>query len=133
MDLQLRRYAGIDLLEKLQPLNMAVAWLALADDAPIQNIERGNQWGRSMALVVVRHGLDASTLERQARLCAVKRLHLTLLVTAQHNSPFGRVLVRAHDISVLSRVPKTRANSPTLPGTTTTASRRLTSGYTMCP
>ena len=43
VDLQIRRYVGIDLLEKLQPLSVPMARLALGDDAAVQNVEGRKQ------------------------------------------------------------------------------------------
>jgi len=43
-----------------------------------------------MALVVVRHGAATPLLHRQARLGAVQRLHLALLVHAEHESLLRR-------------------------------------------
>ncbi len=40
--------------------------------------------------VVVRHRDRAALLERQSRLRAVQRLHLVLLVAAQHERMLGR-------------------------------------------
>ena len=74
---------------------MAVALLALGDDLSVEHVECGKQRGRAIALVVVRHGGCAPFLQRQARLRAIQRLYLALLVTAQHN----RVLVRSFKIS----------------------------------
>jgi hypothetical protein len=67
----------------------------------IQNIERGKQRGRSMAFVIMGHGLGSATLERQPWLRAVKCLHLALLVTTQHHGAFGRAHVQPHDIGEL--------------------------------
>ena len=44
------------------------------------------------------HGLRTPLLQRQAWLCAVQRLHLTLLVAAQHQSVLGRGHVQTHDV-----------------------------------
>ncbi len=48
--------------------------------------------------VVVRHGLRAALLQRQPALRAVQRLHLTLLVAAQHQGVLGRRHVQTHDV-----------------------------------
>jgi hypothetical protein len=77
--------------QELQPLTVSVALLALADDLAIEHVERGEQRGRAIALVVVRHGGRTALLERQSRLRAIERLHLALLVAAQH-LPDGRVM-----------------------------------------
>jgi hypothetical protein len=46
----------------------------------------------------VRHGGGPTGLHRQAGLGTVKRLHLALLVTAQHQRVLGRGHVQAHDV-----------------------------------
>ena len=101
MDLQIWRDSGIDLFEKLQPLDMPVARLALRDHASVQNVERRKQRDCSMTLVIVGHGLSPPVLERQPWLGPVQRLHLALLVTAQHHRTLGRVHVQTHDIGEL--------------------------------
>jgi hypothetical protein len=75
-----------------------VALLALADDLGIEHVERGEQRGRAIALVVVRHGGRTALLERQSRLRAIGRLHLALLVASQHQRVLGRRHVQAHDV-----------------------------------
>ena len=45
---------AIDLAQELEPLDMRVALSALADDLAVKNVERGEQRGRAVALVVVR-------------------------------------------------------------------------------
>jgi hypothetical protein len=77
---------------------VSVALLALADDLGIEHVERGEQSGRAIALVVVRHGGRTALLERQSRLRAIGRLHLALLVAAQHQRVLGRRHVQAHDV-----------------------------------
>ena len=47
---------------------------------PCEHVERGEQGGRAVALVVVGHGPAFSGLQRQAGLGAVERLDLALLV-----------------------------------------------------
>ena len=50
---------AVDLLEELQPLDVGVALLALADDLSVKHVKRGKQCGRAMARLVVRHRLGA--------------------------------------------------------------------------
>ena len=59
---------------------MAVALHVLADHRAIEDIERGKQRRRAMALVVVGQRGAASLLHRQAGLRAVERLDLRLLI-----------------------------------------------------
>ena len=71
---------------------------AAADHRAIEHVERCEQRGRAVALVVVRHGAGAALLHRQARLAAVECLDLALLVDRQHQGLVGRVEVKADDI-----------------------------------
>jgi transposase len=87
-----------DLAQELQPLGVGMALLALANDLAIEHVQRGEQRGRAVALVVVRQRLCAPLLQRQPGLRAVQRLHLALLVTAQHQRVLGRRQVQAHDV-----------------------------------
>jgi len=54
-----------------------------------------------MALIVVRERAATPRLERQARLRAVQRLDLALLVHAQHHGVLGWGQIDAHDIGEL--------------------------------
>ena len=45
---------AVDLPKELQPLGVSVSLLALADDLVVQHVERSEQRGRAVALVVVR-------------------------------------------------------------------------------
>ncbi len=78
-----------------------MARLAFADDEAALHIERGKQRGRAVALVVVGHGAGAALLHRQARLGAVERLDLALLIDAQHQRLVRRVQIEADDIGDL--------------------------------
>ena len=89
---------AVDLAQELQPLDVGVVLLALPDDTTVQHIERGKQRGRAIALVVVRHRARSALLHRQPGLRAVQRLHLALLVTAQHQRVLGWRHVQAHDV-----------------------------------
>ncbi|MNL64237.1 hypothetical protein D3C87_1884310 [compost metagenome] len=76
---------------------MTVALLALGDDLAIEHVERGKQRGRAIALVIVGHGGGAPLLQRQTGLCAIQRLHLALLIAAQHQRVLGWRHVQAND------------------------------------
>src|SRR5205814_7192979 len=54
-----------------------------------------------MALVVVRHGPGTTLLEREARLRAVERLDLTLLVKREHHGALRGIEIEPHDIAEL--------------------------------
>ena len=70
-------------------------------DAAVEHVERGEQGGGAVALVVVGHRAGAAGLHRQARLGAVERLDLALLVDAQHQRLLGRVEVQPDDVGQL--------------------------------
>lgn len=55
------------------------------------NVERGEQGGRAVALVIVGHGRGAALLQRQAGLGAIERLDLGLLIDREHQRVLGRV------------------------------------------
>ena len=67
-------------VEKADELLVPVLLHAAADDRPIEHVECGEQRGRAVALVVVRHGTAAARLDWQARLGTIQRLDLALLV-----------------------------------------------------
>jgi dihydroxyacetone kinase len=71
---------------------------ALADDAALQHVERGEQRGRAVALIIVRHRPAAALLHRQSRLGAVERLDLRLLVDRQNQGVLRRIDIKADDI-----------------------------------
>lgn len=77
------RDLGLDGVEEADKLLMAMALHAAADDLALQHVEGGEQGGRAVALVVVGYGPRAALLQRQARLGAVKRLDLGLLIDRQ--------------------------------------------------
>ena len=64
----------------------------------VEDVERGEQGGRAVALVVMGHRPAFSGLERQARLRAVERLDLALLVDRDDYRVLGRVHVEADDV-----------------------------------
>ena len=77
---------------------MAMSLLAQTIDFTGGRVERSKRRRGSVALVVVRHGLAAAFLHREARLCTVKRLDLTLLIDLQHQRMFGRIQVQTDDV-----------------------------------
>jgi hypothetical protein len=88
----------IELVEKADEFLMPVTCHALADDAALQHIERSEQRGCAMALVVVGHRPATALLHRQPGRSAVERLDLRLLVNRQHQRVLGRIDIEADDI-----------------------------------
>ena len=69
-------HLGLDDVEEADELLMAMALHALADDRAVEHVERCEQRGGAVTLVVVRHGAGTALLHRQPRLGAVERLDL---------------------------------------------------------
>jgi len=84
--------------EKLDELLMAVVRHAAPDDRAVKHVERGEQGGRAVALVVVRHGPAFAWLQREAGLGAVKSLDLALLVDRDDDRVGRRVHVEADNV-----------------------------------
>ena len=84
---------------------MPVSPVAFADDRAGQHVQRGEQRGRPVALVVMDHRAVTARLHRQARLRTVQGLNLALLVHAQHDAQHDclvrRVQVQPHDVGQL--------------------------------
>jgi len=66
---------------------------AIADDLTRFHIQRGEQRGRAMALVVMRHGGGAPLLQRQPGLGPVEGLDLRLLINTQNHRPIRWIKV----------------------------------------
>ena len=85
-------------VEEADELLVAMPSHAAPDHGSIEEVERGEQRGRAVALVVMGHRPAFSGLERQARLRAVERLDLALLVDRDDHRVLGRVHVEADDV-----------------------------------
>src|SRR5947209_9233753 len=92
---------ALDGVEEADELLVPVPLHAPSDHPPVQHVQRREQRGRAMPLIVVRHGGTATGLERQARLGAIERLDLALFVDRQHHGMCGRVDVKADDVDQL--------------------------------
>ncbi|SCU74662.1 hypothetical protein CNECB9_1950002 [Cupriavidus necator] len=77
---------------------MTMLRLALANDAAIQRVQRGKQCRHTMAFVIVRHRLSATSFHRQARLGPVKRLDLRLLIATEDQCVFRRIEIQPDDV-----------------------------------
>src|ERR1700730_3180652 len=84
VDLPVARRLPVDLLEKLQPFLVAMAWHATSDHGSIQRVQGGEEGRRPMPLIVMSHRAAAPLLDGQTGLGAVESLDLALLVSAQH-------------------------------------------------
>jgi hypothetical protein len=68
---------------------MAMALHAPADDLALKDIERREQGGDAVALVIMGHGANAPFLHRQAWLGAIKRLNWLFSSTDRTMVLFG--------------------------------------------
>src|SRR5437764_1205746 len=98
MDRLFLGHSGLDDVQKADELLMAMALHTLANDLALKDIERREQGGDTMALVIMGYGASAPLLHRQTRLSAIKRLNLALLVDGQDNGVVGRIDVETDDL-----------------------------------
>jgi len=73
----------VDLAQVHEPLLMAVTLLATGNERTVQGAEGCEQGRGAVAFVVMSHRCSTALLQRQARLSAIKCLHLALFVAAQ--------------------------------------------------
>jgi hypothetical protein len=76
-----RRFA-VNLREETDELLMPVTRHTVADDCAIEHAQRGEQRGRTVALVIVRPRSGASRLDRESRLGPIEGLDLAVLIDA---------------------------------------------------
>jgi hypothetical protein len=92
------RDGALDGVEEADELLVAMPSYAASDHGSVEEVERGEQSGRAVALVIMGHRTAFPGLERQARLRAVERLDLALLVDRDDHHVLGRVHVEADDV-----------------------------------
>src|SRR5262249_48704135 len=88
----------VNLIEEADEFLMPMALHVAADYGAVENIERGEQRGRAVALVIVRHRSGATRLHRQSRLGAIESLDLALLVDREDDGVGGRVDIETDHI-----------------------------------
>jgi hypothetical protein len=98
VDALAQRNFAVDLLEKFQPLVVAVFLGGVSDDFALQVIQRGEESDGAVAIVIVGLSADMSFAQRQTRLTALQRLDLALLVTTEHHCLLWRIEVKTDDI-----------------------------------
>ena len=101
VDVEVGRHVALDRVEELAELLRAVAGHAFADDRSGLHVERGEQRGRAVPLVVVGAPLGLAGPHRQQRLGAVQRLDLAFLVDAEHHGALRRVEIEPDDVAHL--------------------------------
>ena len=98
VNVQIGQGLAVDPVEETNELLVAVALHAVADDLAIEQVERREQGGRAVALVVVGHGAGPALLHGQARLAAVECLDLALLVDRKDHRLVRRIEVEADHV-----------------------------------
>ena len=102
MDVEVGRHGRIDGIEEAAELGGAMSSITAAEDVTGGDIEGGEQRRRAMPPVVVVAPLSLPERERQERLGTVERLHLALLVEAQHQGMIGRAHIETDNVAHLS-------------------------------
>ena len=95
------RHLALDPVEEADDLLMAMALHVLPDNCSVKHVERCEQRGCAMPLVIVGHGARTALLHRQAGLGAVERLDLRLLVDGQDHRMSRRIDIEADDLGEL--------------------------------
>lgn len=84
--------------QELLELDRAVLTVQFADDRAVGGVERGEQAGDAVAVVVMGAAFGHAGHHRQDRLGAFQGLDLGLFVHTQHHRPFGRVVIQPDDV-----------------------------------
>src|SRR5256714_7872332 len=84
---------GLDGIQEPDELLMPVTLHAASDHLAVEDVERGEQRGGAVPLVIMRHRPPASRLDRQACLGAVERLYLALFIDVQHHRVRRRLVI----------------------------------------
>ena len=92
------RFDGI---EKANELLMAMALHVAADNRSVEHIQRSEQRGSAVALVVVCHGSRTAFLHRQARLSSVECLNLAFFVDRQDDGVCRGIDIEADNVAEL--------------------------------
>ena len=95
------RNLRLDGVQKSNEFLMTMTLHIAADDRAVEDVEGGEQCGRTVPFVVVGHRAGAAWLDRQTGLGAVERLDLALLVDREDDSMGGRIDIEADDVAQL--------------------------------
>ena len=82
---------AVHAVEETNKLLMPVPRLALANDGPIEHVERGKLGGCSVPLIIVGLSFRKAGPQGQNWLCAIQRLDLAFLINTEHQSLVRRV------------------------------------------
>jgi len=92
------RRAFPDQVQEANPFLMPVLVHAGADDPSIRSVHGGEERGGAVWFVVMGHGPAAALIDWKARLSAIQRLDLALLVAREHDRVFRRIEAQADKI-----------------------------------
>src|SRR5436853_4075610 len=92
------RNLGLNGVQETDELLVPVTLHAAPNDLAVEHVERGEQGGGAVALVVMRHRAGPPFLDRQARLGTVGRMYLALLVDREHEGVGRRIDIKS-DVS----------------------------------
>src|SRR5258708_26423963 len=95
MDGKISRNGTIDLIQEFAEFDGAMAWPALTDYRSRGDVQRSEETGGAMALVIGSATLNLAGQHRKDRLATAHRLNLTLLIHAPHQPLMRRASVRA--------------------------------------
>jgi len=98
MQIEIGRRLGVDLVEETNEFLVSMTRHAVADHFAIEHAQRGEQCGRAVALVVVRHCPATPLVDRQSWLGTIECLDLAFLVDAQDQGFVWRVEIKADHI-----------------------------------
>ena len=105
MEVEIAWELAIEQAKELEELLVTVASETLPDNPAVKHAHRGEECGRSVALVVVGHRAAPSLLHGQSSLGPVERLNLALFVNAQNDSLIRWIEVQARHIGQLLHEP----------------------------
>src|SRR5438034_8519370 len=98
MQIEIGWRLGVDLVEETNEFLVSMTRHAVADHFAIEHAQRGEQCGRAVALVVVRHCPATPLVDRQSWLGTIECLDLAVLVDAQAQGLVWRVEIKADHI-----------------------------------
>jgi hypothetical protein len=90
--------SSIDPFQEIQKLDRTVASIALTENVACGNIERSEQAGNAVPLVVVGASLQRSDPHGQNRLCTAKSLNLRFLIDALDQRVMRRIEIQSNNI-----------------------------------
>ncbi len=101
VDFERGRYSSLDLPQEGQVLLMTMPRFATGQHRAVEHVQRGEQRGCAVTLVVVGDALDVAEAHGQHGLCSLQGLALALLVHADDQRVVGRAQVQANDVAQL--------------------------------